>query len=229
MTKGGTMAFRKFAMATIVAAAAFAAAPASASSVLNPPAGSPPQFGALGEDPLFTYTFSIAGADSGTGLLNGTDLGGGQFLITSGSLDVTSSSNGGAAIGTWSLIPNPVGPSVWTSPDGAFNINNVIYTGSNPTLDGWGLLFGNGASEELNIWGNGADNYSFWVFTPGVGYTIADNDGAPGSFSVAPLVEIESFEAAVPEPATWAMFLLGFGAIGFMLRSGRGKQVAVTA
>ena len=33
---------------------------------------------------------------------------------------------------------------------------------------------------------------------------------------------------AVPEPATWAMFLLGFGAIGWTLRANR-KAVAVTA
>lgn len=35
-----------------------------------------------------------------------------------------------------------------------------------------------------------------------------------------------SFTAAVPEPATWAMMLLGFGAIGFTIR-GRRRQVAL--
>jgi PEP-CTERM motif len=31
--------------------------------------------------------------------------------------------------------------------------------------------------------------------------------------------------SAVPEPATWAMFLVGFGAIGFMVRTARRKQI----
>ena len=31
---------------------------------------------------------------------------------------------------------------------------------------------------------------------------------------------------AVPEPATWAMLLLGFGAVGYALRRGRGVRVA---
>jgi hypothetical protein len=35
--------------------------------------------------------------------------------------------------------------------------------------------------------------------------------------------------AAVPEPATWAMMLLGFGGIGGMLRGARRKQAATTA
>jgi hypothetical protein len=34
---------------------------------------------------------------------------------------------------------------------------------------------------------------------------------------------------AVPEPATWAMFLAGFGGIGFMLRNARRKNAAATA
>jgi hypothetical protein len=35
--------------------------------------------------------------------------------------------------------------------------------------------------------------------------------------------------ATVPEPATWAMFLVGFGGIGFMLRNSRRKGAAATA
>ena len=32
----------------------------------------------------------------------------------------------------------------------------------------------------------------------------------------------DAFASGVPEPSTWALFILGFGAIGMMLRSGRG-------
>jgi hypothetical protein len=34
--------------------------------------------------------------------------------------------------------------------------------------------------------------------------------------------------AAVPEPGTWAMMLLGFGAIGFSMRRRRGKGAYLT-
>jgi len=49
--------------------------------------------------------------------------------------------------------------------------------------------------------------------------------------STAPAFEFDTFAAAisaVPEPQTWAMMILGFGMIGFMLRSNR-RQSAVTA
>lgn len=37
------------------------------------------------------------------------------------------------------------------------------------------------------------------------------------------------FGAAVPEPATWAMFLVGFGLLGFMMRGSRRNAMTVTA
>jgi hypothetical protein len=38
-----------------------------------------------------------------------------------------------------------------------------------------------------------------------------------------------SLTSSVPEPATWAMFLLGFGGIGFMMRNSRRKGSVATA
>ena len=35
--------------------------------------------------------------------------------------------------------------------------------------------------------------------------------------------------SAVPEPGTWAMMLMGFGAMGFALRRGRGRKPALAA
>ena len=39
-------------------------------------------------------------------------------------------------------------------------------------------------------------------------------------------VTIESIDAAVPEPSTWGMMLLGFGAAGLALRRRRPRQLA---
>ena len=56
-------------------------------------------------------------------------------------------------------------------------------------------------------------------------YTIVDTTGVHQSFAIAaPRVVI----TAVPEPATWAMMLVGFFGLGAALRSGRGG-VAATA
>jgi hypothetical protein len=46
--------------------------------------------------------------------------------------------------------------------------------------------------------------------------------------SFAPAFEFDNFAATisgVPEPQTWAMMILGFGFIGFMLRNGRRRSV----
>lgn len=50
----------------------------------------------------------------------------------------------------------------------------------------------------------------------------------PGIYDLAFKID-GTFDAisGVPEPSTWAMFLLGFGAIGMALRSGRKSKVAV--
>lgn len=77
-------------------------------------------------------------------------------------------------------------------------------------------------------------------FTPGTVYAtnslyfLADNasgfvsfsvQGAPGNAATA----LDAFSVtAVPEPATWAMMLAGFGMIGFGMRSRRKQVVRVT-
>jgi hypothetical protein len=71
-------------------------------------------------------------------------------------------------------------------------------------------------------------------------------NGGPGSTSIATQYRsfptntlVENYNGdyiaanwsltAVPEPATWAMMLIGFGAVGFMLRGSRQKSLASTA
>lgn len=49
------------------------------------------------------------------------------------------------------------------------------------------------------------------------------NDGSPGTWS------LESAQSAVPEPASWTLLLLGFGAIGWQLRQGARRSVPAIA
>ena len=73
---------------------------------------------------------------------------------------------------------------------------------------------------------------------PGV-YNLTFNPKTSFLFEVRPLtrdggsvrisnVTLEAFPAPVPEPATWAMLILGFGAIGTALRRTRQPQPALS-
>ena len=66
-------------------------------------------------------------------------------------------------------------------------------------------------------------------FLSGLGFDPNVNDTyqatfASGGGSVTAFAQIGSGAPAVPEPATWAMMLLGFGAIGFSMRRSRSQM-----
>jgi hypothetical protein len=123
-----------------------------------------------------TLTFTATDSGSGTfsyGVLEATNNGDGTYTATSGYLIVIS----GANVGTYPLFPNPNAPNPYTTPDFAFEIDDLLYPGENSTLDEYGLLFtGNGL--EINIWGNGPGiPYSYYSFN-GVENNFASNNAA---------------------------------------------------
>lgn len=148
------------------------------------------------------YSFSIAANDgsvnvSGTLILSSD--GPGPVTVTGGSLGTASLYNDGS--------PLPAS-GYKTSPGGAFWYNNLLYPGSTPMLDVYGLLFtvgtyGNSDYKEINIWGNSSasNDYSYVEWTPNVGYTSLD---LKGTFTAAP----------VPIPS--AAWLFGAGLIGLI-------------
>lgn len=161
----------------------------------------------VGPDPIFDFTFSI-GPDAGFGSLNTVDIGGGAFAAVGGSLTVT----GGLDIGSYALFPG--GPGVTISPSGAFAFDDILYPASDPYLDVWGLLF-TGGGLEINIWGNSADNYSFYSYNNSA-YNVADTANAP-------------FNAiAIPEPSMLWLFgvaLLGMGLCRHLVRLIRPRSI----
>jgi hypothetical protein len=141
-----------------------------------------------------TFTFSATDSGSGTfsyGVLGATDNDDGSYTATSGYLIVIS----GANVGTYSLFPNPVAPAIYTTSDGAFLIDDLLYPGENPTLDDYGLLFtGNGL--EINIWGNGAGiPYSYYSYNGSVFNLESSN--AAFTLASTPAEEIQVLESVV--------------------------------
>jgi len=79
----------------------------------------------------------------------------------------------------------------------------------------------------------GAQTTSYTLATPtvalGAGAYELDVESKDLSSKLGVNYTVGIFGTAVPEPATWAVMFLGFGAIGASMRSARRRQVALTA
>jgi hypothetical protein len=154
----------------------------------------------------WTFTNTATGVVEGHGQLTTGAADGGGFDVTSltGVLDdPTIGVNGGI------FDFNPGAGN-----DGVFAWDNVVYTtpGPNqPYLDNLGLLFHVGG-QEINIY-NGTGGCCGIVY-PGI---YPNGDIAAGSSNNSG-GDAGTFTLSVPEPATWAMMLLGVTLIGAGLR-----------
>ena len=96
--------------------------------------------------------------------------------------------------------------------------SQLLFT-STPNFDVGGISFGavNGISYNLTDYPDGTDRIT----------TSAVDAGGVGTPTP---VALTSFSvSAVPEPATWALFFLGFGAIGWTMRGERRKGTVAVA
>ena len=150
------------------------------------------------------YSFSFVSND-GTYNVAGTLItpsnGSGTLIVSGGTVTGTGTANSGVV---YSLVPisaaTTVGPPPSIRPfDGTDLIfDNQLTPGSNPVLDGNGLVFLS-SSSALNIWGNGASSYTLFQLGPST-YGPAVN----GAVTVA----------AAPVPIPAALLLFGPGLVG---------------
>ena len=98
---------------------------------------------------------------------------------------------------------------VWSDLDGVFNLPGMVTGTSFLGISRRNSVNNNVETAFFRVDGQGETSFSF------VG----------GRQS--PVVFFTPLSAAVPEPSTWALMLLGFGAVGMMLRNGRAKTMRV--
>ncbi len=125
----------------------------------------------------------------------------GRVLAISGDVD------GDTIAGT---ITNPAGTAPSYSRDRLFIYDNVV-TPDAMRVTNPGLFFGSIGGFEYNLFADGA-RHILYRAVPGGGYA-GNSDG---------VLTMD----AVPEPATWAMTVTGFAAIGIVARRRRGRSVA---
>ena len=131
----------------------------------------------------------------------------GTFDITNLSGEVIDDRSGTATTDAISLeIPNFNDPA----PTNAFGF---IYDNVAP-LNVNGVLF----------MGNSGDIYNLWSTGGGAGELYTYGNGGLPAFDAHGTLAV-----GVPEPATWAMMLTGFSALGGVLRAGRRKQALASA
>ena len=156
-----------------------------------------------------------------------------DILNAVGGYDVTGVSGDVDGDVVTGLIENPGQPFPSYSADGMFIFDNVLWN-SNPTFSNPGLFFQAASGNEYNLFSDNPTTYELYRARSGVGYL----DHSVGSIVAAvqpprsPLPDLEGLGglgggAAVPEPGTWALLILGFGAVGAVLRRRHAAGAAI--
>ena len=127
-----------------------------------------------------------------------------------------------------SLIANPGQPFASYSADGMFIFDNVLWPTSAPVLSNPGLFFAAASGAEYNLFSDNGATYELYKAQPGVAY-LANSVGVISFARTHPnAAPLDSAPGGVPEPAAWALMILGFGGAGALLRQRRGRLATIS-
>jgi hypothetical protein len=205
-------------MIAAAAAVVFATTPTQAAVTFHTTLGS---FQAATINPQATETFETAPRGSSTWYPNGYT-GNGFIVVGNDSYTVTADSQipGSQSWYDWgsgdSLLYGPGGTATFyfVQPVTAFSLDLATFMNSAGNSTGTVAVAGDGFSTTVNTAYNPTRTFfgltsdvglsSFTLKAAGTAYGLADN------FALASIIPT----AAVPEPAAWAMMLVGFGLVG---------------
>jgi hypothetical protein len=179
-----------------------------------------------------------ASAQAGVETFTFTGYEGGQELTATMTLDVV----GGQAVSGTGTISSPYWTGsdaltlvTWSTPD----VNNNAGGGdlsyrfgggtdligdTSVPIDGSGLVFKVAGAPALdlgfNIWSNGGDSYTGF---------LAGNSPTPGGSIIYDSFTGQLVSGVVPEPATWAMLILGVAMLGIAARRRKSAGAALAA
>lgn len=171
----------------------------------------PAPTGPLASPGSVTYNFN---AGAGPGLA--------EFDIN-GFLSLDGFGNCCTDIFTLSLNSLPIYSASFDLGGGGTNQVLLAPVGATQTANSFGLF--NGGLASLSVPLNLVDGSNSLTFAYS-GVPQGTGDEAWGISNL--IVTGNAFNAAIPEPSTWAMLLIGFGALGAAMRRKRGPKVSVT-
>lgn len=123
-------------------------------------------------------------------------------------------------INTATAVDNSVGGYLYVPVFDSTNGYNGMYVGSGDTNGDTGLGFQNGNLPNVNPWL--INDYFSPAFWSGTGYNLNFAAGQTYTGFLGTQISV----AAVPEPASWAMLIAGFGLTGAVMRRRASRAIA---